>query len=121
MPIDSAYRRAAAAFFAEGVMLGVGTQAPGLLVTVPTDLEPGPMAPITYRCALLQEDSATTTAILSGTLRNNAGVLLGQALTGLTGDPGDRPLHSAMKGDLFKAWQRLERVAAMLQRQAPPD
>lgn len=106
-----AYQRTVAAFVEEGLNIAQGSGDGGVITTVPIDeME---MTPTTYRAALISTDS-TTVVIFSGSIENRAGAFMAQAITGLHPDAPTFPLHSAMTGDLGKAWQRLERVAARL-------
>jgi len=106
-----AYQRTVAAFVAEGLNVSSGSAEGGTITTVPVDA--AQMVPATYRATIVTIDSQTV-VVLSGNIRNNSGALMAQAMTGLKPDAPEFPLHSAMKGDLGKAWQRLERVAARL-------
>lgn len=112
-PTDSAVTLVEAAFVEEG--LAVASANGGVVTSMPIDLTAS--TPLTYRAAVLA-DSGGARVILSGTIRNNLGAALGASITGMRLDPGDQPLHSAMKGDLGEAWQRVVRIARRL---GPPN
>ena len=64
----------------------------------------------TYRATILD-----SVLILSGTIRNQSGAMMAQAMTGLTTPAEEMPLHSAMKGEpLAGAWQRIVRIGRRL-------
>lgn len=104
-----AYDRTAAAFVAEGLNIADGSATN--LSSVPIDV--ADQVPATYRAAFIGTDSGTD-VVLSGSIKNENGALMAQAMTGLKTDAPDFPLHSAMTGTLGAAWARLERIAARL-------
>lgn len=93
-----------------------GSAEGGTITSVPAEI--ASMVPATYRATIISADSGSL-VVLSGTIRNNNGALFAQAMTGLKPDVSELPLHSAMKGDLGKGWQRLERIAARLRGERP--
>ena len=110
----AAYDKTVAAFVAEGLNIANGSTE-GTLASVPIDI--ANQVPATYRAAFIGTDSGTT-VVLSGSIKNENGAVMAQAMTGLKSEAREFQLHSAMTGQLGEAWARLERIAARLRETA---
>lgn len=106
----AAYDKTVGAFVAEGLNIASGS-TDGTLASVPIDI--ANQVPATYRAAFIGTDSGTT-VVLSGSIKNESGALMAQAMTGLKSDAPEFQLHNAMTGKLGDAWARLERIAERL-------